>query len=270
MAGVGKTTSLKGLGHDSEIRAHFKDGVLFLLLGAQATEETVIDQLEVAMPATGATSSAEKVKAATSLAKAVSIAAIWFQGKQILFLVDDVWPIVGRPDGYLPDLKGILRGSPESRIAISMPSRGLAGKLSSSVDFDARDPQGPVSRAIFLSYVAPSIDHGKVRCQGMLDFLEKCAGLPISIEMAGKAVREYVSNVTELEGAFEDALNDAFEDACRSYLDGVSEDAVEHPRASFMTTAIRRSLAVLQRKLDPERKRHQYSVTDMYMGLSVF
>lgn len=37
MAGVGKTTALIGLGHDDDIKTHFKDGVLFTKAGAFAT-----------------------------------------------------------------------------------------------------------------------------------------------------------------------------------------------------------------------------------------
>lgn len=45
MAGVGKTTALIGLGHDTEFRKHFTDGVLYMSLGAAATVEHVACEL---------------------------------------------------------------------------------------------------------------------------------------------------------------------------------------------------------------------------------
>lgn len=45
MAGVGKTTALIGLGHDQKIKAHFVHGVLYMSLGAAATEESVANEL---------------------------------------------------------------------------------------------------------------------------------------------------------------------------------------------------------------------------------
>lgn len=62
MAGVGKTTARIELGHDAKIREHFKDGVLFMSLGAEATAMKITGELDEIMRMTGATTSAAKVK----------------------------------------------------------------------------------------------------------------------------------------------------------------------------------------------------------------
>lgn len=76
MAGVGKTTALVGLGHEPKIKTHFVDGALFLSLGASATKESATNELHKIMDLTGAFSKASAVGAASSLAEAVSVAAI--------------------------------------------------------------------------------------------------------------------------------------------------------------------------------------------------
>lgn len=135
MAGVGETTALIGPGHEGEMKAHFVDGVLYMSLGAAATKETVANELSKILELTGAVSRASEVASASSLSKAVSRTAIWFYGKRILFLIDDIWPSPGRPEGFLQELGGLIQGSPESRIAISTRCSTMAVKTGSHVDF---------------------------------------------------------------------------------------------------------------------------------------
>lgn len=90
MVGVGKTTALIGLGHDKKLQEHFKDGIPFMSLGAEASVSKILGELVVIMRATGSTSSVEAVKCAPSLADAVSAGALWFQGRCSLFLIDDI------------------------------------------------------------------------------------------------------------------------------------------------------------------------------------
>lgn len=126
MAGGGKTTALIGRGHDSEVRAHFADGVLCMSLGAAAKEESVANELCKILELTGAMSGASAVAACSSLSEAVARTATWFLGRRILFLIDDIWPTPGQPRGYLPELVALLRGSPDSRIAFSTRSTAIA------------------------------------------------------------------------------------------------------------------------------------------------
>lgn len=126
MAGVGKSTALIGIAHDRDIREHFVHGVLFLSIGVAATVGDVTNELEKIMRFTGAATHADKVQSSASMADAVSKAAIWFRGKRILFLIDDIWPNAFGPQGYLPELEGLLQGSEDSRIVISTRSLQIA------------------------------------------------------------------------------------------------------------------------------------------------
>lgn len=185
MGGVGKTTALIGLGHDSEIRARFVDGVIFFSLGAAVSEESVTQKLVKVMDLTGGRSKAFEVKSASSLSDAVACAATWFLGKRLLLLVDDLWPTPGRPQGYFPELAGLLRSSPDSRIALSTRSVDVAIENGFHVDFLPRDRQGRVAVAIFLKHARPNTMFGEKHVRRILSL---CAGFPIVIAMAGATV----------------------------------------------------------------------------------
>lgn len=78
MAGVGKTTSLIALGHDRDVRNHFRDGVLYMSIGADASVAHITRGISKIMKFTGAKSSASDVEHQLSLSKAVEDAALWF------------------------------------------------------------------------------------------------------------------------------------------------------------------------------------------------
>lgn len=149
MAGVGKTTALIALGHDEDVRDHFKDGILFLTLGQGASVEDIVRGLAKIMKFTGALTSADAVKKETNLSKAVEAVALWFLGKRNLFLVDDEWPTNSSEKEYLPQLRYILEGNPESRMVLTTRSRQIVLSVGAHVDFDARDPLGSISTSIF-------------------------------------------------------------------------------------------------------------------------
>lgn len=152
MAGVGKTTALIALGHDSDVRDHFSDGVLYLTLGADATMESISRCLSKIMRFTGANASADRVEHGKNLTQASENAALWFLGKRNLFLMDDVWQTNSCDKGFLPELRNILEGSPESRIALATRSVLIGSTVGLHVDFDARNPLGLISTSIFLGY----------------------------------------------------------------------------------------------------------------------
>lgn len=191
MAGVGKTTALVALGHDETVRNHFQDGVLFMALGADATVESVACEISRMMKFTGAKCSASAVRNQADLSEAVEDAAIWFQGRRNLFLIDDVWPTKGCVQGYLSELRKMLEGSPDSRIALTTRSRVLGSQLGAHVDFGARVPCGEVSRSIFMlnattGWRADACEQEDIAAvDGILNL---CAGLPIAWAVTGRVV----------------------------------------------------------------------------------
>lgn len=179
-----KTTALIGLGHDSKNMAHFIDGVLFLSVGASVTEVGITCELCKIMPLTGSVSQASVVAAATSLSEAVSHAAMWFQGKRILFLIDDVGLRPGRPQGLMRKLSSLLQGSPDCRIAFSTRSTAIGVTTGSQVDFGALDPQGNVAVEIFMSHTRQNFAFRGDKVPAARGILDRCAGLPITLAVA--------------------------------------------------------------------------------------
>lgn len=71
------TSALIALGHSEPVRSRFSDGVLYMALGANASDMQVIDSLFEFMKFTGAANSATALRNEVDLTKAVKAAALW-------------------------------------------------------------------------------------------------------------------------------------------------------------------------------------------------
>lgn len=78
MAGVGKSVALIVLGHDEAVRDHFRDGTLYMAVGAKPSVEMITRYLSRMMGFTGARERerAAAVRKQTDLTEAVDNAAI--------------------------------------------------------------------------------------------------------------------------------------------------------------------------------------------------
>lgn len=113
-----------------------------------------------------------------------------------MFFTDDVWPTNTCDKGYLPELRSILQGSSESRIVLTTRNVLIGSSASSHVDFDARDPLGPISTSIFMG-CATKGNQATCRAGESLSsvqgILRLCAGLPIALAVTGEFVAVQVS-----------------------------------------------------------------------------
>lgn len=89
--GVGKTCALRGLTTDPDVKEKFLDGTLYVPLGNDATEATVIKGVETIVDLTGNGRLAQRLRSLKSVEEATNKAAIWFKGRKCLFLIDDIW-----------------------------------------------------------------------------------------------------------------------------------------------------------------------------------
>lgn len=129
----GQRNALVGLAHDWEARDHFRGGIFYINMGADATDRTVIQALAGIMRATGAVARASAVEEMQSVQDGVSAAATWFRGKPCLFLINEVCP--SRNKG----IQKLVRGSSESRVVLSSRSRSLAARSGLVVDIGCVD-----------------------------------------------------------------------------------------------------------------------------------
>lgn len=177
-----------------------------------------------------------------------------------MFLIDDIWPTASRPEGYLPDLEGLLQGSPNSRILLSTRSVQVAAN-GSHVDFGARDPCGPLSVEIFLANAAPEMHPNEDQLDAAKGILNLCSGLPFSLSVAGAAV-----SLRMKAGV-------GFEYACRMYFERLCQELELYPGCEFLENAIRLSLTALAEECDTNARgvheSTEYSLSELYISLCV-
>lgn len=257
MSGTGKTSALSALAHDPDIRCAFPDGVLYIKLGRDATEEEVLCELGLVMLFTGAHDTACEVGNANSLSDGVSNAALWFCGKKILFLLDDVWPLKdpARPEGYLRPLERLLVGSPDARIAISTPSIAIGVYIGSFVDILPRKPRADEAVAIFMSHAAPEVALSDGTPPAVGRILDLCGGLPVALAVTGEAV------------AFRKAGGLGFDYACRMYAGELA--GRKNAGVGILEKAIDLSLDSIVIEPDARGNMPPYSIQEMYASLCV-
>lgn len=196
MAGVGKTAILCALGHDPLVQQHFPDGILFMSLGADASEGHVVQSLSKIMSVTGSMHIASEVQRMIQLPPAIEFAANWFQEKRVLFLIDDIWPTNSKVEGFLPDLKGILEKSPNSCIAASTRIRPIGARIGSHFEVEARDPRSHAAISMFMMNVTArsSLTFAEFDMQlpAVRGIIALCAGLPVALAVTGRGVSSYL------------------------------------------------------------------------------
>lgn len=214
------------------------------------------------MRVTGATTSAAAVQSSKSLADAIAIAAVWFHGKRILFLIDDIWPTSTCSEGFLPDLECLLQAYPESHMAISTRSVKITGKRGSHVGFSARDLSAPSSLMMLLAHALPAALPSEHLLECCKQVLRLRAGLPISLSIAGAAIALRMSS------------EDEFGYECQAYAEDIQAQISLHPGASFLENAIQLSLAALVAE-DREKTARglrdvtEYSFSELYTSLCI-
>lgn len=90
MSGVGKSCALRGLAKDVEVCERFWDGIYFRLLGQEATEAQVMQEVAKIMDRSGSNRMAREARDGSSIDDAISKATEWFAGRCLLLLIDDV------------------------------------------------------------------------------------------------------------------------------------------------------------------------------------
>lgn len=181
-------------------------------------------------------------------------------GKRILFLIDDIWPAKDCDRGYLPKLRNILEGSPDSRIIFTTRNELIGSFASSHVDFDARSPLGPISKSIFMRYASnrcrDAVGEEKHNVASVKGILFLCASLPIALAVTGGFVSTQVSTAS------------GFTDVCDTYFNALKEKS--NWGGSILKSAIELSLEYLDRELSIMSDiSPDYSMSQLYTSFSV-
>jgi TPR repeat protein len=222
MGGVGKTCALKAIACDEDVTRRFTGGVYYLMLGKDATPEQVVFKLAEIVESSGGSNLAAQITSSVTVDdaetevssllieaaaetkqvfKAATLVASWFSGCCCLFVFDDIWETADSRTGYLVDLFQLVDSEegrhPRSGSCLLYSTRNHEiGDLaeSSSVEFSPRDPRGPEAERMLCAHAKQSKEAlcgvdgtGRAAVEYVLD---QCAGLPLALAVAGRAIVE--------------------------------------------------------------------------------
>lgn len=188
MGGIGKTTAMLALAHDPAVRTAFPGGTFFLSFGEEASPQTVVDELELAVRVSGGASIAKQIKEASDMMDAVRTAAVWFQDRRCLFLCDDLWPSVESPVGFSPCLQALV-ASDGNAMVLTTRDRDIASISADYITLSPLEARGETSCAMMLKHAGvshsdfESIPH---EFRSIFDqVLNMCGGVPLTLAVAG-------------------------------------------------------------------------------------
>lgn len=118
MRGVGKNIAMEGLCKDDELRETFKDGVCFVRLGNDVTENMFLRKIAACVNNYGGKKLAKEIidqkYEDSNLERAVEEGGKWFQGRNVLLVCDDVCPSKTNEIVYRGYMGRLISRSPES------------------------------------------------------------------------------------------------------------------------------------------------------------
>ena len=148
MGGVGKTTALIGLANDTDVREKFSEGIYFVEVGKDATDEKIIRSLQGIVEKSGGKNMFEGIDSRQSLELVVSKTASWFSNRKVLFICDDLWKsslpkrenstMASCHTSYFNQLQGLLDGKPGFHLVISTRDSEIASNADATVLFESR------------------------------------------------------------------------------------------------------------------------------------
>lgn len=215
------------LTHERRIRENFKHGAYFWTLGMDVNNDHGISEIVEAVSLPGRKILA-KNNAKTDLDDAVNFSE-WFKDKVVLFIPDDLWPKcpvhhlvkIAADCGYLDTSSMLQSPSSDGHMLISTASNAIVKRTETTVPVTPLFATGMLARVFFCHYAEiplESFDNDPEKSRFLLgdackscantptsrleyqssvnDILLKCAGVPLSLEVAGRAVHYLRHNDT--------------------------------------------------------------------------
>lgn len=196
MPGLGKTCTLRALCTDADIRARFKDGIYVLSLGAEATAETFLNSLCDAVRVSGGCKRAQEMFQEKSVNIVVQKGMEWFDNRQCLFLLDDVWPAGGEGPKFVEHLSRVAASSYGSSMVFSTRDVTLAEHeiVTETVQLCVRRTFGTESRFILLNCgrMQQNYPFSESSELALRSLLEQGGGLPVALSIIGRGARRFI------------------------------------------------------------------------------
>lgn len=173
LPGVGKTALSIELAHDRDIRAHFRDGVLWAALGPTPNIPGVLSRWAKLL----GVSSAEIESLSDNEARAIALRHA-IGSRSVLLVIDDVW--------HVDDALALKVGGPNCAHLLSTRFPGIATTVAgegATVIHELNEDQGMT----LLKMLAPRVvDHEKQRAH---DLVLAVGGLPLALTLVGNYLR---------------------------------------------------------------------------------
>ena len=187
MGGIGKTTLATVLGHDTDLRKEFKDGIYYLILGQEYEKDDVLCKLFYNL--TGEQSDPilyeEKIKEV-------------FAEKRTLLILDDIWK-----KKHFQDFPTAPKESYQ-KILITTRFNNLPNCSNYKIEkLDIEESLAMLEKKLGLA----SMDsESKSIARRMA---EKCDGLPLAINIVAKTLAENLNRWKDIENSFNTILDKA-------------------------------------------------------------
>lgn len=188
MGGVGKTCALQGLATQPHIHQTFKDGLLYIKLGTDATKFTLIEQLVHLVRITGGYNLANFLSTFTVLERLIDHLVQWFKHRACLFLVDDVWRVDKIDSAFLQSLAKL--SSKQSRLVYTTRDKKLSTFAQKTIKFGCK--HHTLSKTILLNHAFnnPNLHLSPKNQQALQHILSVCAGHPLALALVGATIRK--------------------------------------------------------------------------------
>ena len=170
LPGVGKTALSIELAYDLDIRAHFRDGILWAALGPEPSIPTILTRWGtlLGISSTEISGLSDNDAKAAALGRAIG-------ARSMLLVIDDAW--------HLEDALALTAGGPNCAHLITTRFPGIATEIAgegATVIRELNEHEGMT----LLRMLAPRVvDHEE---QKALDLVNAVGGLPLALTLMGK------------------------------------------------------------------------------------
>lgn len=170
LPGVGKTALSIELAHDPDIRAHFRDGILWAALGPEPSIPGILTRWGtlLGISSTEISGLSDNDARAAALGRAIG-------SRSMLLVIDDAW--------HLEDALALTAGGPNCAHLVTTRFPGIATEIAgegATVIRELKEREGMT----LLRMLAPRVvDHEE---QKALDLVNAVGGLPLALTLLGK------------------------------------------------------------------------------------
>ncbi|KAI0565978.1 WD40-repeat containing protein [Gracilaria domingensis] len=186
--GVGKSCILRALAGNKDVKTRFPNGIYYMLLGVDATEGTIVQELLKVLRCSGGHTIEKLMREEWSLDIVIEKVAEWMRGKTYLLLVDDVWDD-GTRVSTISSLLGVFGDNTHSSMVFTTRQESIA-VLGDVVKIEPLQPCSEEAKDMLLRYAKlPELSQNDSKLMELVrNVLVGCGGLPVCLAAVGRGI----------------------------------------------------------------------------------